>query len=96
MLLEHLVSEREAKQQAERALANPFQGESLEAALDAIAAQPAPKKNKAIPKGKSNKSKRNILSQESARMQAVLRHPTFQEDPIQAICSHLTATLPSR
>lgn len=33
-------------------------------------------------------------AQESARLQAVLQHPTYQADPFGAILHHLEATMP--
>jgi len=42
---------------------------------------------------KSTKQRESIMREERGRMDAVLHHPVFQNDPLKAVMSHLTATL---
>jgi hypothetical protein len=42
---------------------------------------------------KSSTQREHIMKEERGRMEAVLHHPVFKEDPFKAVMSHLTATL---
>ncbi|KAG2493163.1 hypothetical protein HYH03_008585 [Edaphochlamys debaryana] len=74
---------------------------TLGAALDSVAARKAGAAGagdgKHKPRGTAvgtSKQRQHILAEESARLQQVLKHPLYRQDPIAAITNHLAHTLP--
>ena len=41
----------------------------------------------------SSKQRARVVREERGRMEAVLHHPVFKEDPFKAVMGHLAATL---
>lgn len=69
---------------------------ALAASLEEVATKPGqPRKAKGQSVG-TLKQRAALVVQESARLQAVLQHPQFQQDPLKAITMHLNATLAPR
>lgn len=91
-LLSQLATRQEADASAAR---GPLLGGSLglDDALAEVAAAPA-RKDKNRPSTATNRGKRVIAAQETARFGAVLADTRFRADPLGAVLGHLRARLP--
>ena len=89
----HATREADA---AAAAQADRFQADGLLGALDVIARESpaAAAASKNATNGRTNRGKRLLAEQEARQLGAVLAHPAFAANPVDAIFEHLANTLP--
>lgn len=89
------MSKRSKKRQPSASLGSlGLLGESLAEAVAARAAAVSGRPRQLGASVGTLRARERVAAAEAPRMQAVLSHPQFQANPIAAIASHLSATLP--